>query len=479
MNVLSGAPAMQCPKCSAQLPPLARACQYCGLETHHGAQERAREADLHAHGQRQERDAAGRAMASRANLAMLLGLGSLVTCCFPVGIGAIVMGVQSNGLAKKANLHKDPKALVGIVVGALSILAFTGMCIVVAIQHAQQANRAADIAKATDEKRKAAEIDMATACSLAEARIIADGYSGKTLLDKFTCRGPFDSKSTHPTLQGIDAEMSGVTFKLQACFLRNDKRWFVVSVQEGGTCEAMKLTNATGPTPVEWEVAEAEARVNYRGEVSRLRSEKTTSALADLPRILKGTTAPATCPVARFKDLQAKRPGSPLKPLTFDAELLKEGSKDAAGGARWKTLTSRELVPLFDKSADANAKGKASEELSKRGESLVVAYVTDSRDWPVGKVVKGKAGYAGGSFVGRMVIVDLESRSALCAAPLNVETDAAVKYTTAKGASLESQALALEAAAIQQLQSRIEDKATEQMKVLSGGALKLGYKALE
>ena len=229
-------------------------CSFCGTLTDRGVQARQaravqNDAARHAAEQRaaadqvrarvvaqQSVDAAGR-WALYSSL-----LGGLLCCFVPVGsVLGIVFGMRARGLAAQHRLPGAGLGTVGLVFGVIGLSLSIVMWIAVGVMMVKENQHRAEL-KASLGDLSSPQLELESACTLAELELLDNKFGGYTSLDDFECGGPTGELE----LNGDEAVLRGVHFlktdqrvPVVACFVRH-ARWSVKEVRGDDDCHAPK-----------------------------------------------------------------------------------------------------------------------------------------------------------------------------------------------------------------------------------------------
>jgi hypothetical protein len=235
---------MTCERCGAVIDPGALACPYCGAPTAAAAVARQREADeARARAQWNAAEDHRRAVAARGRIeatatqSVIWGVLGAALCCLPLGVIGVVQGVRARGLAAETKQPPPPRAMVGLVLGALSVftsIGFVVWALVNARGEQQRADaRVAELTRQIGSQASAATLDRTTACGLAEIYALKNGWSGAEghSLHDFECVGKMVPRGDRMELDdfrfrnGTDAASDTfVCFKRGAAWLVDELR---------------------------------------------------------------------------------------------------------------------------------------------------------------------------------------------------------------------------------------------------------------
>lgn len=286
----------KCSQCAAPLDPTAEKCPYCGLTTPYAQEAARRAADAAIRAQEQQRawaHAAGAnqlaAAESRARTSMWTAIGSLVTCCGPVGLVAMIMGFTATSMAKKQNAPAPAQAKIAIGIGGLSMLVSVIAIIAFTLNTRETNRRIDEIANRLRDRRAPAQLDQRLACELVEEWLLRKGYEkmGNLNFVSVACLGPLEANATSASLKGIHADFGTKKFDMSACYARG-ARWFVLDV---GDRECAEI-----PVPGGTNAKLAEHELDAQESVARAEFAKRSRPSADNADSASATTAPARSP---------------------------------------------------------------------------------------------------------------------------------------------------------------------------------------
>lgn len=241
----------KCPNCSAPLKEEIERCTFCGSLTTHGLEAKQARAAQEEHERRSaaqrsvEEAAAARSRAQpevdQAGKWALLSsiIGTVVCCMVPIGpVMGIVFGLRARKLAQEHGLPNPSAASAGLTVGALGIVLSVVMWVAVAVvavkENSQREHLKRQLASVTN-----AELDLKTACALAELELMDAQYEGFTALEAFDCVATADVEQDGETALLRDAHFAngGQKIPVFAC-LRFHTKWTVQQVRGDDDCSA-------------------------------------------------------------------------------------------------------------------------------------------------------------------------------------------------------------------------------------------------
>jgi hypothetical protein len=417
-----------------------------------------------------------------ASWALGLSLGALPLCCFPASALAIFFGIRTMRLAKAAGVPVPTRAVVGTVLGALWTVFVIVAMIIGQIQQRQTAARYDVVEGRLSGKREAAQLDKSVACDLVEERILKDGFDGdQNGLDTVKCDGELKATTDKASLAGVTFSFNGGKSKsANVCYARGATRWYVLAMRAGIDCATVPIPPAPSGGS-ETELAESEKKA--REAVPKLAEVAAAKRFADGLFAIRSKIKQADLPVKNCdKSMFTKYLPSGderLKVDSVDYDYL-NAAADGGADARWKWLTSDRVRTVLDEARGTAPDGTPMMDMAKEAGPFVVVYQGVDKTWPVvqptGKWIGKKMAYSPGTFAGFMIVGNYETGDVSCAIQLGFTNGTDITYDE-HGLSSE-QDRATEAVE-DDLKDHFEDMATEKMKKLGSGALRLGYKVLE
>ncbi|MEN9581437.1 MAG: hypothetical protein RJA70_4446 [Pseudomonadota bacterium] len=260
---------MHCGSCGAQVSAQHLNCPYCGVMTPLGQQQQYYQQHHQAHLETLERHqelqdearrlADARASVTRtANFSLYWGVGGLLGCfCLVPSLIALVLGLRARKLSKKYALVLPLNATLGPVLGLIGLL-FGTLVIGIAV-HAER-TRAAQIAalEARLGDLSQTKLQHATACDLAQRRLLTEGFAGSTNIEDFECDGKLLQDGTSATLEAIRLKTGSDHHTVRAC-LEYGARWSVSGFRKQALCSqpddttpgqaSRAATGTAGPGP--------------------------------------------------------------------------------------------------------------------------------------------------------------------------------------------------------------------------------------
>lgn len=230
-----------CENCGAALVIEAAECAYCRHPNPHFQQrEQARQQALSDAAEAEKREQARR-IDRKATYALVFAVLGLLCCLLPIpGIVAVVLGRRSSSLAQLHGIQEPTKATLAVVLGLIPIpvaVLFYGWVIVREIERAE---RIEELEVHVAAPSQVEVLQVATACELAELRLLRDGLEEHTGsgFEAFECAGRL-------TLNGDRASLDDFTFNhtgagrtsLRVCFTRGTK-WAISGFRKQASCDA-------------------------------------------------------------------------------------------------------------------------------------------------------------------------------------------------------------------------------------------------
>ena len=314
----------------------------------------------------------------RSSLPVWLGLIALVTCCFPLGLVAIALGVRD---LMRANEDGSSKLgpIAAIAMGTISLGLFGwGAVLYAQDQKAHEAQLGASTAKA-DKLRKSETLTLEVASALGEEYLLSKAGPGT------------QEVKVEGALEGM--QLNGVVTagkRSTLCFKKSD-HWFVYGSTRIGSCPPA----AAGAT--DDAVREATARTFDKQAV-----EFVTTKLRDAAKLAIDDAGPARC-----SGLSA------AKVAVLDPTFLPGDDRAPEG---WKFLSTSKLLKAFEEDADADDAEEANDVLK----DYLLVLTFDDRGLPEEGAKKDT--FIKGDFSGDVRLVDLKNHKVLCTAPLEFES---------------------------------------------------------
>jgi hypothetical protein len=251
---------MNCERCGAVVDGAALACPYCHLTTPAGVlAQRNQEAADRARAQWvqavdfQKQRAIEMQIASTATQSVWLSAAGMLVCgCFPLGIVGIIQAMRAKSMAAAQKMAPPPRAQIGFILGIVSVLVSSGICVAAFISSSHDQARAnariADIDKQVGNKASNATLDRGTACLLAEEAALKTGFDGNEgySLEKFDCPGRLVPAGDTAQLEDFAFMWSSTNYKVNVCF-KHGAKWFVETLSEDA-CDLGVVGADAGPT---------------------------------------------------------------------------------------------------------------------------------------------------------------------------------------------------------------------------------------
>jgi hypothetical protein len=230
-----------CENCGAALVMEAAECAYCRRPNPYFQQReqvRQQAADEAAQAARRQHE---RLVDRKANYALVFAVVGLLCCLFPIpGIIAVVVGRRALALARTYGVREPTKATLGVVLGLIPLpvaALFYGWVIVREIERAE---RIEELEAQVAAPSQAQVLQVATACELAELRLLRDGLEGHTggSFEGFECAGRFTVAGDRATLDDFTFNQTDAgRASLRVCFTRGT-RWALSGFRKTATCDA-------------------------------------------------------------------------------------------------------------------------------------------------------------------------------------------------------------------------------------------------
>lgn len=254
---------MPCERCGGQIQLGALSCSFCGAPTAAAAriQEQRLQAaawsEAQAGAQERQRQAFAVAqMNAAASSSLTWSLVGLLFFCLPVlSIVAIVKGFRARTLAGSIRAPAPARAIVGLVVGAFTVLGFFGFWTFAIIESqkdvAEVADRRAKMEKELADKVVLATIEHDTACKLAELHLLTEGFEGSsaTYLQGFECIGKWTIAADRGALEDFRFRTGSTSppKRTTVCF-KHGLKWYLDEVRSSGPCAESDVKPAEAKT---------------------------------------------------------------------------------------------------------------------------------------------------------------------------------------------------------------------------------------
>lgn len=373
-------------------------------------------------------------------------------CCPPLPLVGIILGIISVRRSRRDGASASVAAILAIVFGGLGLLT-SGAAVAYGLKVEHEREQQANALKGQlGDKLTAAHLTPAAACDLAQLYLVG---VKKDALDGFLCSTAFQDGAV-PRLTDVTYVKGGEPHKATFCFARA-RRWFVVSTPPDGVCPSAVDAPPTGDG------------VSVEDEEADLRS-------AETKRRSKGVLDTFLAQIKHVRDNSDrehhKEPCPALdkavKATYVDFDLLPGVSQEQP----WKMLSHEDMRAALDNAASFEDRAAAVDRIRERGAHVVVFTSDKAKALPE---VRGKS-YTMGAFDGWATVLDLSSGKALCEAPLLFESSEKVgggiklKYMPDKSTEQMVQ---------DDFEKKFENAATDAMRSVSQGNVKLGLKLLE
>jgi hypothetical protein len=328
---------------------------------------------------------------------------AFITCCFPVGIIGIALGVSARKKLAAVGRTTAP-ATVAIVLGVLSVLDFTGVFIKYRLDQKARGEQASGAAARAAEGRAKAELSADTACALAESWLLQHETS---IPEPVTCKGKLSAGANVARLDGVQL---GTKETYTVCFGRKT-RWFALGVDLLGECpESVPEATAEGDeTAQEEAMAKAAQQALLKKGIAKFQAHLALVAKAVDAREPKEQACPklskASAAIVDFTSLPLE--GKPAK--------AEEG---------WGFLTSDELTTALDEKEDAKDRAEAVQKAMKAMTPYVLVLSYEDRALP--KEVDSDT-FDQGFFDGWLTVVDAKSSTVLCETKLDFESSKSIE----------------------------------------------------
>lgn len=237
---------MKCGSCGAQIDATDLKCQFCGVVTQYGAQEHYQQQQHRAHLEFLEKQHAQQHDAQRqqtaqvslkrtSKFALYWGVAGLLFCCafFPSAV-AVALGIRARKMSSKYQLVLPLNATLGLVLGALGLLAGAGFIAFVIEQNAQKEQRIAEIDRQLADSTNA-QLSHNVACLLVERRLLKTGFRKDSSVNDPECVGKVLQVGDQATLEDVQFKASGEHFSVRAC-LTYAARWSVSGFRLKNRC---------------------------------------------------------------------------------------------------------------------------------------------------------------------------------------------------------------------------------------------------
>jgi hypothetical protein len=192
------------------------------------------------------------ALDDNARLAFKWAMAGLVLCCIPIpAVVALVLAIRTQKAAKQHGNVVPGRATAALVISVATLMLFFGAMTVYAVDSHLKESRARELQDIVERTWTSTVIDHTTACSLAELKLIKDGFEGKswTLGDSFSCHGKLEQTGERAVLHDGETGIGGNRAHVMAC-LKRGERWMVEKLlREGRSCEPVVAAPAASSPP--------------------------------------------------------------------------------------------------------------------------------------------------------------------------------------------------------------------------------------
>lgn len=388
---------------------------------------------------------------------------SAIGCgCGPFAILGAIFALKAMSQARRSGRPAPSRAIVALVLAGVVLIAW----IFVAISWMKQSRKQqADQQKIGDRlkgKREAASLDQEAACDLVRERLV--GNTDLRADAPITCHGPFEQTATTAMLKDVDVEFTpAARGHLTACFGRTS-HWFVMGMMESDIpCPAVAFS-ASGD---EKSIRESAAETFDRAE---------TDAYARKMEAVKQAVTSAKPGEHPCEALDIV----PFAPAADTDKELKPAAFDISGDPGWQFMTAREIRDVASPNLTPHGRADSVHHLLRASGPYLVVYSSERRSLPVIHKKKGiiedDFSYEPGEFAGWMTVVDTRTAKTVCQGKLEFANSEKVRYSSRGPSSAEDK---FRSAVQDDLEEQFKDTATEKIKKMSDGKLKLGYKFLE
>jgi hypothetical protein len=234
-----------CQRCGATLDASATACPYCHTQTQYGRELGAHQAAYQYHAAQAEqarREAEHRAhqeaVKKKSGQALIWSIVGLVTCCSPLAIVGLVMGLNVKSAAKKVAVLPPGSSTAAVVLGVCSLLIFSLGVTMYVIDSREKDARVETLKSRIEGRLSGSDIDQQSACALVEIQLLEDGYADKSgiSIDGFQCDGKLELEGETATLRDVRFRTSSTErYAVAACLVRGN-RWSLKELRADGRC---------------------------------------------------------------------------------------------------------------------------------------------------------------------------------------------------------------------------------------------------
>jgi hypothetical protein len=238
-----------CERCGAALDTQAQSCPYCGTQTAFGLRVAADQAAFAQHAaqvtrarQEDERRAAAEPLRKKSLYALVCSLLGTLFCCVPLTVLGVVLGLRAKALARQHQLVAPVSSTAAVVLGAFGALLFVVVVALFFLDQHRHEQRVEQLSRAIERAAGAATLDQRTACTLAEHRLLVDGWQDKPGLSisDFECAGKVEQDGDRAVLRDVRFRASpDPRTSVKVCLSRGT-RWSVAEVRAAGECKVEK-----------------------------------------------------------------------------------------------------------------------------------------------------------------------------------------------------------------------------------------------
>jgi hypothetical protein len=236
-----------CTRCGANLDPAAPACPYCHTQTPYGQrlaeqqvayQYHASQAEQHR--QDAQRNSQQEAVRKNARHAMIWSLLGVVSCCFPLALVGLVMGLNAKSNARRVGIVAPGTSTAAVIFGICSLMLFGAGVVLYIIDSQEREERIATLRTELANVLAQEAIQQRSACSLVELWVLENGFAGSSGLnvDGFQCDGKLEQTGEEAALHDVQFTTgSDERQRVSACLVRGS-RWSVRELRPDGSCAA-------------------------------------------------------------------------------------------------------------------------------------------------------------------------------------------------------------------------------------------------
>ena len=216
-------------------------CAYCRRPNPHFHQREQARQQAATEAERAAKLEQERLVDRKATYALVFAVLGLFCCLFPIpGVVAVVIGRRALSLSRTYGLREPTKATLAVVLGLIPLPVAALFYGWVAVSEIERAERIEELEARTLAPAQAQVLQVATACELAELRLLRDGLEGNTgsAFDGFECAGRLTVTADRATLDDFAfKETDAGRTALRVCFARGH-RWAVSGFRKKASCEA-------------------------------------------------------------------------------------------------------------------------------------------------------------------------------------------------------------------------------------------------